>query len=54
MGIHGLWWGVIAGACVQAVVLLSMLLMWDWQKEVRRVQQLLAASGGKLTPQFGH
>lgn len=55
MGIHGLWWGIIAGACVQAVVLLSMLLRWDWQKEVARVQALLQnVPGGKIAPQYGH
>jgi MATE family multidrug resistance protein len=55
MGIHGLWWGIIAGACVQAVVLLSMLLRWDWQQEVQRVQaRLKEVPGGKITPQYGH
>lgn len=55
MGIHGLWWGIIAGACVQAVVLLSMLLRWDWQKEVLRVQALLKdVPGGKMMPGYGH
>jgi MATE family multidrug resistance protein len=57
MGIHGLWWGIIAGACVQAVVLLSMLLRWDWQKEVQRVQAIIRdgpAGAGKIAPQYGH
>lgn len=57
MGIHGLWWGVIAGACVQAVVLLTMLLRWDWQKEVLRVQARLKPGPdgpGKVVPQYGH
>lgn len=57
MGIHGLWWGVIAGACVQAVVLVSMLLRWDWGKEVLRVQALLRegpGGAGKVAPQYGH
>uniref|UniRef100_A0A383V4G4 Protein DETOXIFICATION n=1 Tax=Tetradesmus obliquus TaxID=3088 RepID=A0A383V4G4_TETOB len=56
MGIHGFWWGVAAGAAVQAVVLLALLLRWDWQREVERVQGLLrqAAASGKVAPSFGH
>jgi MATE family multidrug resistance protein len=55
MGIHGLWLGIIAGACVQAAVLVTMLLRWDWQKEVARVQALLKdVPGGKVAPQYGH
>lgn len=58
MGIRGLWWGVIAGACVQAVVLMSMLLRWDWKAEVLRVQALVkdgpGGASGKVAPQYGH
>lgn len=57
MGINGLWWGVIAGACVQAVGLLSMLLRWDWKAEVLRVQVLVKdgpGGPGKVAPQYGH
>jgi Na+-driven multidrug efflux pump len=55
-GVEGLWWGVIVGACVQAVVLLSMLLRWEWPREVARVQALLkhAEASGKPMPSFGH
>ena len=40
----------------QAVVLLALLLRWDWQREVERVQGLLrqAAASGKVAPSFGH
>jgi hypothetical protein len=40
----------------QAVVLLVLLLRWDWQSEVERVQALLrqAAASGKAMPSFGH
>jgi hypothetical protein len=43
--------------CVlQAVVLLVLLLRWDWQAEVERVQGILreAAASGKVAPSFGH
>jgi hypothetical protein len=37
---------------LQAVVLLVLLLRWDWQAEVERVQGLLRQ--GKAAPSFGH
>ncbi|KAF8062039.1 DTX2 [Scenedesmus sp. PABB004] len=56
MGLPGFWVGVATGACVQAVVLLAMLLRWDWRAEVARVQRALAeaAAAGRPPPAFGH
>eukprot|EP00879_Flechtneria_rotunda_P021271 GHRR01022410.1.p1 GENE.GHRR01022410.1~~GHRR01022410.1.p1 ORF type:complete len:217 (+),score=52.76 GHRR01022410.1:45-695(+) len=52
MGMNGFWVGVTGGACVQAVVLMAMLLRWDWKAEVARVQSLLQS--GQVMPSYGH
>jgi Na+-driven multidrug efflux pump len=46
LGEVGLWAGLIAGAGVQAVVLLGLLLRWDWDAEAARVRAAAAGRGG--------
>lgn len=55
--LHGFWWGVSAGAGVQAFVLLFLLSRWDWSAQAARVQARMRAAGtggGGALPALGH
>jgi hypothetical protein len=43
-GAPGLWAGLVAGAALQAAVLLVMLSRWDWAREAQRVTRRMAAA----------
>jgi MATE family multidrug resistance protein len=53
LGVPGFWMGVGAGGLLQAIIMLTMISRWDWQKEVERVQGIVAQQG-KLTVSYGH
>ncbi|MEW5307134.1 MAG: hypothetical protein WDW36_009549 [Sanguina aurantia] len=39
MGLRGLWWGILAGLVVTAILTFGMLLFVDWEKEAKIAKQ---------------